>query len=113
MATGTVTGFNHWADLGAALKSRAAGVVAQSAADAFAYSQDVVPVLSGDLQASGRVDTENDGLTAYLVYGTDHAWYVEFGTRDIPAEPYLLPSIQYISTNWADYLLTILSTGGL
>lgn len=60
-----------------------------------ADSQRYVPVLSGDLRASGRI--ECDGSTWLVVYGggesdVDYAGYQEFGTTKMQAQPYLRPA---------------------
>lgn len=56
-------------------------------------SQRYVPVLSGDLRASGR--KEHEGGTGYVVYGSDeveYAVYQEVGTSIMEAQPYLRPA---------------------
>lgn len=56
-------------------------------------SQTYVPVLTGDLKASGR--KEIHGPTGYVVYGdekVDYAAYQEVGTSIMAAQPYLRPA---------------------
>lgn len=56
-------------------------------------SQLYVPVLTGDLRASGR--TEYADGTGYVVYGdenVDYATYQELGTSKMAAQPYLRPA---------------------
>lgn len=57
-------------------------------------SQRFVPVLTGDLKASGR--TEYEGGTGFVVYGddadVDYAVYQEVGTSKMAAQPYLRPA---------------------
>ena len=48
------------------------------------------PYATGELKESGFVD---GGDSDYQIgYGTDHAAYVEFGTSEMDAEPYLGPA---------------------
>lgn len=57
-------------------------------------SQRFVPVLSGDLRASGH--TEHHGGTGFVIYGddesVDYATYQEVGTSKMAAQPYLRPA---------------------
>lgn len=58
-------------------------------------SQTYVPVLTGDLKASGRKEVH--GSTGFVVYGDDHgpvdyAVYQELGTSIMAAQPYLRPA---------------------
>ncbi len=79
----------------------------------FQTSQELVPVDTGELKASGRFEVAVTGksFTAAIVYDSDHAVYVEFGTGirgaasagagdgpynpnwpGMPAQPYLRPA---------------------
>lgn len=57
-------------------------------------SQTYVPILTGDLKASGH--TEYEGGKGFVVYGddadVDYAAYQEFGTSKMAAQPYLRPA---------------------
>jgi hypothetical protein len=68
---------------------------------AYGISQQLVPqpgrpndpYATGRLKASGKVQ-RGPGLATWEVeYGTDHAIYVELGTRYMHAEPYLRPAL--------------------
>jgi HK97 gp10 family phage protein len=48
------------------------------------------PYATGELKASGFVDGRASEYT--IGYGTDHAGFVEFGTRYMDAEPFLTPA---------------------
>jgi HK97 gp10 family phage protein len=78
----------------AAIRLEAESAVVPELTEAiFADSQIYVPVLTGDLQASGH--TEYDGGTGYVVYGNedvDYAAYQEVGTSKMDAQPYLRPA---------------------
>lgn len=50
-----------------------------------------VPKDKGDLDKSLGIDTEPGRGVLYA--GTDHSVYVELGTRDMEAQPYLWPSL--------------------
>lgn len=60
----------------------------------YGDSQRYVPVLTGDLKASGR--KEIHGSTGLVVYGNDeevdYAVYQELGTSKMAAQPYLRPA---------------------
>lgn len=61
----------------------------------FDDSQRYVPVLSGDLRASGRTEYEEGGTVGLVVYGdeeVDYPVYQELGTSRMDAQPYLRPA---------------------
>lgn len=51
------------------------------------------PYATGQLKASGEVKRGPGRSTWDVEYGTDHAIYVELGTRHMHAEPYLRPAL--------------------
>jgi hypothetical protein len=73
----------------------------------YDISQDLVPVDTGDLKDSGRVEKVGGGYR--LVYdaknrsGQSYAGYVEYGTTRTPAQPYLNPAadaaLEMLGTN--------------
>src|SRR4051812_6785687 len=68
----------------------AAEVVGVSAEELLHTAEQLAPVLTGELRASGRV--EKSGLTATVIFDSDHAGYVEYGTSDTAPQPYLNPA---------------------
>ena len=58
------------------------------------YAQDIVPVKTGNLQASIRYNVDEDGYTVYIGTNVSYAAYVEFGTIKMDAQPYLRPAAQ-------------------
>jgi HK97 gp10 family phage protein len=63
--------------------------VAEAVAD---YARSIVPVDTGELHDSIEV-VEVEGGWAVQV-GTDHWLFIEFGTSEIAAEPFMRPSIE-------------------
>ena len=51
-----------------------------------------VPVDTGTLKRSIRLDFEEQGMTAVVTANTEYAAYVEYGTRFMSAQPYMRPS---------------------
>jgi len=83
--------------------SRALPKIAEAIAEyyittVYDISQDLVPVDTGDLKASGKVEKIPGGYR--LVYsaknrsGQDYAGYVEYGTSRTPAQPYVNPAAE-------------------
>ena len=64
----------------------------------YDFSQDFVPVDSGELKDSGHIDKIPGGYR--LVYdaknrsGQSYAGYVEYGTTRTPAQPFLNPAAE-------------------
>ncbi|HML56575.1 MAG TPA: HK97 gp10 family phage protein [Solidesulfovibrio magneticus] len=59
-------------------------------------AQALVPVRTGKLKASIAAGTERDGIviTGYVEAGVKYAPYVEFGTKDRAAKPFLRPAVE-------------------
>lgn len=64
--------------------------VREIAEDILAESQRLVPVDSGRLKRSGKVVETDDGFE--VVYDAPYAAYVEHGTINSPAQPFLTPA---------------------
>lgn len=59
----------------------------------FADSQRFVPILSGDLRASGTTEyADGVGLVSYGDEDVDYPVYQEIGTSKMAAQPYLRPA---------------------
>ena len=79
--------------------ARAAGMIRDLAVQ-------LAPEDEGDLKSTGRVEPEagQGGGTYTIVFGdasgsnkfVDYAVYVEYGTADSPAQPYLTPAVHAI-----------------
>lgn len=88
------------------LNSSAREVVEELANDALARSQEIVPVDTGWLKATGAVGMPDNTARAIVAYEAEYAAYVELGTYKMGARPYLLPSVQTaafkmgLSTTW-------------
>lgn len=64
----------------------------KSADEVLSLAQRLVPADQGDLRNSGRVETEDLGLTAAVVFDKHYASFVEFGTRFQSPQPFLIPA---------------------
>ena len=61
------------------------------AEEVYDYSQQRVPVLTGELKGSG--DVSDQGNESEVTYDADHAPFVEYGTSRMAAQPYLRPAM--------------------
>lgn len=64
--------------------------------------QELVPVRSGDLRDSLAIVVADDGLTVQIGPVGDAAWrahFVEMGTINMPAEPFILPAFDAEKAN--------------
>ena len=86
--------FNRFPEIAAALPEKTKVVVAKVARDIEADAKNVVPVDTGNLKNSIDVEFENDGLTAIVAPHTEYAAFVEFGTRRMSAQPYMIPAAE-------------------
>lgn len=76
----------------AALVGQMEDVVDQAVEDA----KQRVPVDTGKLQRSihGQVTVEGGTVRGEISAATEYAWYVEAGTSDTPAQPYMRPAAE-------------------
>lgn len=70
---------------------RASRALRQTAQDIFAISQQLVPVDIGELKESGEVEVVSEKVVI-VGYKAPHAPFQEFGTVNMEAQPYLVPS---------------------
>ena len=75
--------------------------LAQECSDTSAHN---APVLSGELRDSHHVERHSD-TDCDAVADAGHAIYVEMGTRYMPAQPFMTPASQSVSTNAADHFI--------
>lgn len=89
---------NRFPQIKGAIRREIVKVVNDTVEEAFAISQDLVPVAEGDLKASGEIENYNGGEIKKLSYGTDHCFYVEFGTSEMEAQPFLRPAVAAVKS---------------
>lgn len=80
-------------DLEVAVAEEAAPAVDEVAQAALDEAQSLCPVDTGELLASLHVEDGDAPGAKRVVAGTDHWLYPEYGTSEMPAEPYLRPVI--------------------
>lgn len=69
-------------------------MVKQLAESALQSATAAVPVDTGRLKNSLRVVYQADGLKARLLTDVPYARFVEFGTKYVPARPFLFPAVE-------------------
>jgi HK97 gp10 family phage protein len=102
---------NHLLFYSDMLDSRTHTLLKAVAGDVLALSQDAVPILTGDLKASGHItDTWGSDKSIAIVYdakntsGDPYGRYVEYGTRFMGAQPFLMPAAQTAVENVAQHV---------
>lgn len=76
------------------VRAAATRAVAATGDQVYRQSQILVPVDTGALMDSGKLEMiEGDNPTAEISYNTGYEAYVEFGTRFMAAQPYLRPAL--------------------
>jgi HK97 gp10 family phage protein len=77
------------------VQDKAALILKQTGNDVLNIADQLVPVDKGDLKASGRVEnvTPTNIQIGYGNAEVDYAKYQEFGTSEMPAQPFLTPAM--------------------
>ena len=70
----------------------ASAVVKKTASDIVADAQHEAPVRTGNLKNSIKMKMETDHR-AVINVGAEYGAFVEFGTRKMPAHPFLRPAV--------------------
>jgi HK97 gp10 family phage protein len=86
---------NRAREFALAVDARAKAAVNSATHDIFNKSQDNVPVDTGTLRGSGKIDPAQGAGGQYrgkVHYETNYAIYVEMGTSRMAAQPYLVPA---------------------
>lgn len=94
----------------------------------YVVTHDASTYERADLRASGKnsdaemlpeIDEPPNDRTAYVAVGADYGLYVEFGTANAPAQPYLLPAAEFVKPQYLKalsglegVLLSLLGSGG-
>lgn len=74
----------------------------EAAKPVLARMEQFVPVRTGDLKSSLAITMAEDGLTVMIGPVGKDAWrahFVELGTVNMPAEPFILPAFDYERDN--------------
>lgn len=77
-----------------AVRKEASMAIAEGAEQIAGGARARVPVDSGELAGSIKVHLGDDGMSAVVEAAAEHAKFVEFGTRQTPARPFLLPAFE-------------------
>ncbi|HEV8639450.1 MAG TPA: HK97-gp10 family putative phage morphogenesis protein [Chloroflexota bacterium] len=85
--------FNHLPKLRQALRPRAGAIVQAAALGIEADAKRRVPVRTGALRRSIHT-VMTTPLSATVGPSAEYGAYVEFGTRSMPARPYLIPAAE-------------------
>lgn len=87
--------FNHLPKIATGMHARAASFVAKAAFDIQAHAQERAPVDTGVLKAS--IQARQIGpLHWQVTVGAHYGIYQEYGTRFMPAHPFLNPAIEQV-----------------
>lgn len=87
---------NRLEALPAAYQAELARVVTKAGYDVEAQAKGLAPVLTGTLRRSIHTVLEEGGLKAIIGPSVEYGKYVEFGTRHMPARPYLRPAFERV-----------------
>ena len=78
----------------AAAEGAAKGVVMRTTLDVHAGARVAAPVDTGRLRNSLAWEIDASGLNAVVGTNVSYAPFLEFGTRFMPAQPYLFPALE-------------------
>lgn len=112
--------FNHLPEMPALINRAIREAVAKAAYDIQAHAAANAPVDTGMLKSSvyvvlydkstygegvsgdpanllPEVDRPANDMTAFIAVGATYGLYVEFGTAHGPAQPYLIPALEFVA----------------
>ncbi len=62
------------------------------------------PTTTGDTARSITLTMSDGGLTATVAPGTEYSMYLEYGTRFMPAQPFVKPAFEIVKPKFLDDL---------
>jgi HK97 gp10 family phage protein len=91
-------------------KKEIMNILKQAAEDTLEFSGQLAPVLTGKMKDSGRVEQTATGYE--VSYGDDsgefdYPWFVEMGTKNMAAQPFLYPAFEIESQSVLDEVTNI------
>ena len=95
MATTNVTYKSRIPQIAVELHPKVQAALHAGAERIAANAQQKVPIATGRLRDA--IHVEDDGDDVYVLGGSEEVWYghlVEFGTRYVPARPFLVPAAE-------------------
>lgn len=98
MATVTVVVRNHTRAASAAVHRRAELATKKAAYDIEGHAKTRAPVRTGHLKTS--IQASGHGLDWRVDSPANYSLYVEFGTRHMGAQPYLLPASESVKPSF-------------
>lgn len=111
MANTTVTiTHNEFPRIAAALPEKTSQVVRKVAFDIEAHAKIRVPKDTHALENSISTEVEDGGLTAIIAPHMEYATYVEFGTKRISAQPYMIPAAEAVAPAFQEAMRQMLRT---
>lgn len=94
-----VVEYNHLGRIAASIRPTCERIVAKAALDIEGRAKAVAPVDTGALRSSIGARRVGELLWEVAV-GADYGIYQEFGTRFMPAQPFLLPAAQAVGPSF-------------
>lgn len=99
------TRFNNVDALKASMKERVGRALKEAAARAAEKARERVPVDTGFLQGSIGAREEEPGRRWVVEATAPYAAFVELGTRNMAAQPYIIPSVEEVRAEMKDILI--------
>lgn len=91
----SLTGTNKLGSIALGMEGKAAEIIQKTAFDLQSRAQLYAPVDTGNLRASIQAK-EVTKLHWQVIVGAEYGAYVEFGTRFMAAQPYLIPAADQV-----------------
>lgn len=85
-------GFNKFGQIAAALPAKAGALLDAYQGFFVDAASQLAPVDTGDLQGSGVMEPGDSQYERRIAFTMDYAIHQEFGTVDMPAQPFVRPA---------------------
>lgn len=89
--------FDKFPQIAAAMPEKTSQVVRKASFDIEGQAKSRAPVDTGALKNSISTEFENNGLTGIIAPHVEYATYVEFGTKRMSAQPYMVPAAEAVA----------------
>ena len=99
--------FDKFPDIAKKAPGTTKAVVSKAAHDVEAHAKMVVPVDTGNLRNSIQTKLEAGGFRGIVATNVEYSIYVEYGTRRMGAQPYMVPAAEAVRPQFIEAMKKI------
>ena len=89
---------NRFPQIKRAIRKQVVNVVNETAEEVLDIAKQLAPYKTGELRNSGHLEFDSRNELQKVVFDAPHAPFIEFGTSNMEAQPFLRPAIASVKS---------------